>query len=91
MAGIDIHHPHALDMPRSREAAQRLADALVERFGVDCRWNGDVLAFSRAGVDGSIRLLPGDVHVQAQLGFLLSAMQGTIESEIRRVLGKHFA
>lgn len=90
MAGIDIQHPHPLGPTQAREAAQQVADKLVGRFGVDCRWEGDVLHFSRAGVDGRIALLPGVVHVQAELGFLLSAMQGPIESEIGRVLGKYF-
>ena len=91
MAGIDIHHPHPLTAERAREAVQRVADKLVERFGVECRWQDDALAFTRAGVDGRIALLPGEVRVQAELGFMLSAMQAPIEAEIRRVLGKHFA
>ena len=33
-----------------------------------------------------IELLPKQVHVTAELGFLLSALKGTVESEIRRVL-----
>lgn len=90
MADIDIHHPHQLSMAGARDAVQQVADKLVERFGVDCRWQGDVLGFSRAGVDGTISLQPGEVQVRAQLGFLFAAMQGPIESEIRRVLGKHF-
>lgn len=92
MAGIDIHHSHGLPEARAREAVQQVADKLVDRFGVDCRWQDDaVLGFSRSGVDGSIALLPGAVRVQAGLGFPLSAMQGMIEAEIRRVLGKYFA
>lgn len=91
MAGIDINHPHRLSMPQAREAVQQLADKLVERFGVDCSWQGDVLSFNGAGVDGNIAVDPGTVRVQARLGFLLSAMQGPIEAEIRRVLDKHFA
>jgi putative polyhydroxyalkanoate system protein len=90
MAGIDIHHPHQLSMPDARMAVQRVAEKLVERFGVECSWHGDELGFQRSGVDGSIALRPGVVHVSARLGFMLAAMQGPIESEIRRVLGKHF-
>ena len=40
------------------------------------------------GVDGRIELLPQAVRVTAELGFLLSAMSGTVESEIRRVLAE---
>ena len=90
MADIDIQHPHRLPLPGARAAVQQVADKLVERFGVECRWQDDALHFNRTGVDGRIELLPGVVHVQAELGFLLAAMQGPIESEIRRVLAKHF-
>jgi putative polyhydroxyalkanoate system protein len=90
MADIDIHHPHQLTMPDARAAVQQVADKLVDRFGVECNWRDDVLDFKRLGVDGRIALRPGEVHVSAELGFLLAAMQGAIESEIRRVLGKHF-
>ncbi|WP_330970720.1 polyhydroxyalkanoic acid system family protein, partial [Lysobacter sp. A3-1-A15] len=48
------------------------------------------LNFSRSGVDGRIALLPHQLHVSAQLGFLFGAMKGTIESEIRRVLDERF-
>lgn len=91
MAGIDIHHSHQLPPPRARQAVQDVADKLVDRFGVDCSWDEDVLSFSRTGVDGRITLLPDAVRVQAQLGFLLAAMQDPIEAEIRRVLDTHLA
>lgn len=91
MAGIDIHHPHRLPAARAREAVQQVADTLVERFSVECRWDGDALEFSRAGVEGRIALEPGAVHVTATLGFLLAAMQEPIESGIRRVLAERFA
>ena len=42
------------------------------------------------GVDGRVHLEPGAVRVTAELGFLLGAMKGTIESEIRRVLAERF-
>ncbi len=90
MSAIEIHHPHRLPMPRARAVVRQVADKLVDRFGVECRWSDDVLDFSRAGVDGSIALRPGEVHVTARLGFLFAAMQGPIEAEIRRVLATHF-
>jgi putative polyhydroxyalkanoate system protein len=52
---------------------------------------GDTLHFTRSGVDGHIALQPDSLHVTAQLGFLLSAMKGSIEQEIRRVLDEKFA
>ena len=90
MASIDLQHPHTLAPPRARQAVQEIADKLADRFGAECRWNGDILDFTRSGIDGRIALLPGQVHVTAQLGFLLGAMKGPIEAEIRRVLDERF-
>ena len=54
-------------------------------------WDGDDLHFSRSGVDGRIQLTEKQVRVTAQLGFLLSALKGTVEQEIRRVLDEKFS
>lgn len=91
MASIDIKHPHSMPPAQARHAVQEVADKLGERFGVESRWEGDILHFQRSGVDGRIALLPQQLHVTAQLGFLLGAMKGSIESEIRRVLGERFS
>ena len=40
------------------------------------------------GMQGLVELLPGRVRVTAELGFLLSALSGQVENEIRRVLGE---
>lgn len=90
MAGIDIIHPHSLPPAEARSAVESVAKKLSERFDMQYGWNGDRLDFSRSGVDGAIALLPDRLHVTAKLGFLLSAMQGPIETEIRRVLAEKF-
>ena len=57
---------------------------------MDYGWDGDTLNFSRSGVEGKIALLANNLQVTATLGFLLSAMKGPIEAEIRRVLSEKF-
>ncbi|NZA26033.1 polyhydroxyalkanoic acid system family protein [Luteimonas sp. SJ-92] len=91
MSGIDIHHPHSLPMPEARARIDEVAQKLSERFGLECAWEGDSLGFERSGVQGRIDLAPDELHVTAKLGFLLSAMHGPIEGEIRRVLEEKFA
>jgi len=88
MSTIDIRHAHPLTDERARDAIAKVTRKLQERFDVSARWEGDNLHFARPGVDGVIELLPGAVRVKAELGFLLSAMKGTVESEIRRVLSE---
>jgi putative polyhydroxyalkanoate system protein len=88
MSSIDIRQDHALSAEQARTAIEEAARKLDERFGLRSNWNGERLNFSGSGVDGAIELLPGQVRVTATLGFLLSAMQGMVESEIRRVLSE---
>ena len=90
MAGIDIRHKHSLPMDKARKAVEQVAKKLSERFDVEYGWNGDVLNFARSGVDGKIAVSPKQLRVTASLGFLLSALKGPIEAEIRRVLQERF-
>ncbi|HTL14522.1 MAG TPA: polyhydroxyalkanoic acid system family protein [Thermomonas sp.] len=90
MSRIDIRHPHSLPKAQARKAIEEVAKKLAERFDVTWAWEGDTLNFSRSGVDGHIALLPGDLHVQARLGFLTAMFKEPIEAEIRRVLQERF-
>lgn len=90
MPGIDIRHQHSMPLAKARKAVEDVAKKLAERFDVEYDWDGDTLNFVRSGVDGKIALEPKQLHVTAQLGFLLSALKGPIESEIRRVLDERF-
>lgn len=91
MPGIDIRHQHSMPLAKARKAVEDVAKKLAERFDVEYDWDGDTLNFVRSGVDGKIALEPKQLHVTAQLGFLLSALKGPIESEIRRVLDERFS
>jgi putative polyhydroxyalkanoate system protein len=91
MSAIDIQHRHSLPAADARKAVEDVAVKLGEKFGLDYRWEGDTLHFVRSGIDGRIALAPSSLHVTAKLGFLLSALKGPIESEIRRVLDQKFA
>nr|WP_298155752.1 polyhydroxyalkanoic acid system family protein [uncultured Pseudoxanthomonas sp.] len=90
MASIDIRHPHSKTPAQARKAIEGVAKKLSERFDMDYDWDGDTLNFSRSGVEGRIALLTDTLRVTATLGFLLSAMKGPIEAEIRRVLSEKF-
>jgi putative polyhydroxyalkanoate system protein len=57
---------------------------------VACDWEDDVLHFRRSGVEGEIRVTGKQVHVLAQLGFLLSALRGPVEREVNRYLDEEF-
>ena len=90
MSTIDIRHAHSMPHAKARKAVEDVAKKLAERFAMNWHWDADTLHFTRSGVDGHIALTPKQLHVTAKLGFLLSAMKGPIESEIRRVLDERF-
>ena len=90
MSRIDILHPRSQPDDQARQMLDQIADKLADRFGVRCEWVQDTLCFKGSGVDGRIALEPEQVRVTADLGFLLSAMKGPIEAEIRRVLQERF-
>jgi putative polyhydroxyalkanoate system protein len=90
MSRIDIRHAHSLPKAKARKAVEEVAKKLAERFQMDYGWDGDVLNFSRSGVEGHIALGPKDLHVQAKLGFLTAMFKDPIESEIKRVLAEKF-
>lgn len=91
MSAIDIVHAHTLSPAKARKAVEEVAKKLSERFDMQYRWEGDTLHFQRSGVDGHIVLAPKQLHVTAQLGFLLSMMKDPVEKEIRRVLDERFS
>jgi len=90
MSDIDIRHRHSLPMPKARKAVEDIAKKLAAKFDMDYGWDGDELHFNRSGVDGRIHLSDKQIRVTAKLGFLLSALKGTVEQEIRKVLAERF-
>lgn len=90
MPTIAISRSHRKPMPEARRAIERVAAQIAEKFDVRWGWQGNTLHFERAGVHGQIALARGKVDVTAHLSFLLMAIQGTVEREIRRYLETEF-
>lgn len=90
MPSIDIKHAHSRPLPEARKSVQRVADHLAAKFDVACSWDGNTLHFKRSGVDGRIRVSTRQIHVTADLGFLLLAIRGSVEREIHRYLKEEF-
>lgn len=82
MAVIDIRRRHDRSVKDAKAAVERIAKAIGKEYGIAHRWEGNALKFSRAGVDGSITVAKQEVRIHAELGFLMSALKGTIEREI---------
>ncbi|MFI8716842.1 polyhydroxyalkanoic acid system family protein [Stenotrophomonas sp. NPDC077464] len=86
MSSIDIRHDHTHSADVARSVIEDMVVKLDRKFPLKTEWVDDALNFSGAGVKGLIALLPGQVHVTANLSFPASLMQSTVEGEIQRVL-----
>lgn len=90
MADIHIHRTHTLGLARARTTAWKWAEAVEEKFGMECTViesdASDVVEFTRAGVEGSLVVTAHSFELSARLGFLLGAFRHRIESEIEENL-----
>jgi putative polyhydroxyalkanoate system protein len=90
MPSIDIKRAHSRPLPEARKLVQRVADHIAQKFDVVSDWDGNTLNFKRSGVDGHIQVSARQIHVTAELGFLLMALRGSVEREIHRYLDEEF-
>ena len=90
MSSIDISKKHALSHKRAKEAAQKVAEDLHQRFNIEFTWNGDCIDFARPGLTGQLHVLKTEVRLDCKLGFLLSAIKPAIEREVHSEFDKRF-
>ncbi len=90
MSSIDIRRKHGHSVKRAKAAVNETAEAFAKKFDIESAWSGNTLKFSRPGVEGRIRITDDEIHVTAELGFLLGMLKPAIEREIERHLDDHF-
>ena len=82
MASISISKRHALPRRMARDAAERVARDLNERFTRAWTWEGDEVVFQRTGLSGRMHVGTNEIRLDVRLGLLLSALKPAIEREI---------
>ena len=91
MADIEVRRSHDLGLAAARRAAEQMASDLARKFDVRATWQGDTLRFERPGVSGFVTLTQAELHLSISLGFLLKAMQESIEKLVLQELDTLFA
>ncbi|MBC3300282.1 polyhydroxyalkanoic acid system family protein [Pseudomonas sp. SWRI18] len=91
MARITVERAHNLGKEAARAKAEQLAGKLQERYGLEPSWSGDTLNLRRSGVKGTVVVAEDSLRIDVELGLLMSAMSGTIKSEIEKALDKALA
>ena len=88
MARITVERAHSLGKEGARAKAEKLAHKLKEQYGLEPSWSGDTLNLKRSGVKGTVVVAEDSLRIDVELGLLMSAMSGTIKSEIEKALDK---
>jgi len=89
LATINFTKQHSLGRDKAREAAEKMAKKVSEKLAVEYCWEGDVLRFSRPGVDGLIEISDSVVNVVVKLGLIFRPLRPIIEQKIDEYLEKH--
>ncbi|MDD2809791.1 polyhydroxyalkanoic acid system family protein [Rhodoferax sp.] len=86
MAELHIVREHTLGLAKARKVAFKWAEQAEQDFAMQCSYTegrqGDEVDFVRSGVSGQLQVTKDRFELRAELGFLLGAFKGTIESEI---------
>ncbi len=90
MSEIHLHRKHTIGLRRAKVAAQKVADEMAQSYGMSSEWDGNVLRFTRSGVEGTLRVAKDHIALDATLGFLLSAFRGRIEEHMNENFDRYF-
>lgn len=90
MADIHIVQEHTLGKDAARAAAQQVADKLAGEYGLGCRWDGDVLRFTRSGVEGALTLDDQRAAMRIKLGLFAMPFASAIEAKVAQNMRKVF-
>src|SRR4051812_10756943 len=87
MPKFDVDIPHSLSIEEARARIAGATSKLEKEYGATCTWRGDrELTVSRKGLDARVSIAEQRVHVELNLGFLLSAFSEKIKGGISREL-----
>lgn len=86
MSQLTIRRSHSLKHADAHARVSAMAVRLAERFGAECRWQGDVLRIEHANVTGTVIVGRKEITVDARLGLALSLFRARAEAEITRIL-----
>jgi putative polyhydroxyalkanoate system protein len=88
MARITVERSHSLGKDKAREKAEVMLQKLSDKYGIAHEWDGDTVALEGKGAKGTVDVEDDVVRVNIELNFFLSAMSGSIRSEVEKQLDK---
>jgi putative polyhydroxyalkanoate system protein len=91
VSDISLKRAHNTSIAEARKVADKVAAKLAKDYDLKSSWAGDVLNFTRSGVNGSLAVGAKDFKIDIKLGFLMAAFKGPIQGAIEQNLDKMIA
>jgi putative polyhydroxyalkanoate system protein len=88
VADISIKRNHNTSVLEAKKVADKVAAKLESDYQLKSTWAGDVLNFTRSGVNGTLAVSAKDFKIDVKLGFLMAAFKGPIQNAIEQNLDK---
>jgi putative polyhydroxyalkanoate system protein len=88
LSHISIKRNHNTSVTEAKKVANKVAARLEKDYELQSRWDGDVLIFSRSGVNGTLAVAATHFQIDVKLGFLMAAFKGPIQGAIEQNLDK---
>lgn len=87
MPKFEVDIPHALSPEEARARISGATTKLERDYGATCTWKGDKeLVVSRKGLDARLAIEASRIHIDLNLGFLLTPLATAIKSGITKEL-----
>jgi putative polyhydroxyalkanoate system protein len=86
VADISIKRAHGGTLADARKMADKVAVKLEKDYQLKSSWAGDVMNFTRSGVNGTLVISAKDLKIDIKLGFLASAFKTTIADAVEKNL-----
>jgi putative polyhydroxyalkanoate system protein len=92
MPKFDVDIPHALPLEVAKARLAGATPKLEKDYGATCTWQGDrQLLVSRKGLDARVNIEEQRIHIELNLGFLLTPLSGAIKNGITKELSNILA
>ena len=86
MAEISIKRAHHSTPTDAKKMAEKIAAKLEKDYQLQSSWAGDVLNFTRSGVNGTLGVTAKELKIEVKLGFFMAAFKGPIGDAIEKNL-----
>ncbi len=86
MSHISIKRPHHTTPTEARKVADKVAAKLGKDYDLRSAWEGEVLSFTRSGVNGTLTVTAQELQINIKLGLLMAAFKGPIQGAIENNL-----